>query len=273
MLRVITVLLLMLIFSVITMPVYGQSQEFEPLIFEWTPTGLLGLGFQDKALKPRFSRVLYDRPEFVTDFTLNLPFGFYTNIWGSVGLDDAGAGSQMADEVDINLGWKGKVPIPVSNQGEMVDIRVSTGIFSFYPFDQVSNDLLVQTLAVSKIFDMGEWYGSHTLCPEFKVEWVFPATNVSQSAAVLNPNVMHRWKSPFGIKELTFFDQVGVQWNSAIGKNAGDEAFLQFNTGLEIQIFKNVKIVPGVFLVSPLGSTADGRDFEISGRVMTVISF
>ncbi len=230
----------------------------------WTPNGSLSFGIQDQYVARRFSRLVTDDPVLATDLIVNLPGGFYFNLWDTLGVDDINPSSNSSDELHLYLGWKGKV--------EDVDIKLSFGVIDFFPLSETRGDLIVGSLAIAKTFELGEFHGSHSLRPELRLDWLFLIDDLSVEAPTLLPSVRHVWKEPFGLKSVSLYEWVGLQWNDDLGRNR-EALFFQAEAGLEWKVSDQLKIVPNIFVVSPIINGHDGRGTEAVVSMKAVFTF
>lgn len=229
-------------------------------------SGTFSVGVQSKLLKPRFSRVIYDEPALVQNLTLNLSNGLFFDVWNSIGLNDDAASAGRGNEIDLTVGYKGKI--------EGLDFKLSFGVVDLSSLGEIrQNDLFAFSASLSKTFTLGEWEGTHLLRPEFRFDWVFEAEQWSNNAPVLLPSVRHTWQKPFGFKDITVFEQFGLQWSGDFGRNTSDEIFFQMSLGLEWQVDDHIKFVPNLMFVAPLTGGNDGRKAEVACGINMVFSF
>ena len=224
----------------------------------WVPNGFLFVGWQEQYLATRISRNLSPEPVLWTELFVNLPKGFFLDIWSSVDAADNGVKTKFGDEVNFTLGWKGTFT-------EM-DVAVSAGYLNIAPLDAWGrDDVMVQSLFISKLFE----FERHSLLPEFRIEHLSPTEDLGGGGVFFLPNITHVWKKPFGIRSLSFSQQWKFVWQEGKFKNNDPNGkFVQLDAALVWNAVKNVEIVPGVRTFFTVGDANDGRsDVEVSPNV------
>lgn len=242
---------LSVVFCVQVTPAFSQDK-----LEEWEPHGSLSFTLQERYFGLRNSRILNDDWMLWTNLYLDLPRGFFTNIWWSVGLDDDEISSNYGDEVHPTFGWKGKICD--------LDMSISATLINLYPVEKWwHDDAWVQSFTLSKSFSCG----NHVIRPEFWVEWLSKTDDFDNGALVLLPNIKHFWKKPFDIDKLTFSHTTMLVWDDGFDKckNSSDGLFFRWQGGLEWELSKNTKLIlPGLTVLTPLTDPHDGRGGETS---------
>jgi len=131
------------------------------------------------------SGMLYhDKPVIQTDMLLTLPKGFYVDVLSSFGLDGTGMSSDLGDEGDLGLGWRGNV--------KGLDLDVGAYYLDFVDIFKARGDVISPYVEVSKTFDISK---SHSLTPYLRTEVIFPAKGTIPGNGVwLFGGVRHKWQ-------------------------------------------------------------------------------
>ncbi len=243
-----------LVLVILVSPVIAQEKEKET---DWKPSGVFTLTYQENHYKRAFNAVFNEDPVVIGDFVLNLPKGFYVETWGSFGTDDWAFNTNKGDEFDFFAGWKGKI--------EDFDVKFYVSYVDFQPLEMSRGDLIVTSLAVSRNFELGKWEGSHSLRPEFRVDYV-AASDLEEGAWVYLPSLTHTWKEPFGINKVSLWQQLTLQ-HSEDFRIFNDRTSLQWNGGVTWKISKHISLnAPTLFISTPLSNSHDNhKEFHTLG--------
>ncbi|MDO8571691.1 MAG: hypothetical protein Q7R79_03350 [bacterium] len=218
----------------------------------WTPNGSLSLSLQERYIGIRVSRVFHNGVSLWSDLNVNLPKGFYVNIWNHYGVDGRET-SKQPNELDLTLGWRGDLP----RVG--LEVGFATTYINNSPLGLWwERDVWAQSATFSKTYT----FGQHTLRPQLRVDWLSRTTDFGGGALVLMPNVSHTWKRLFGIEPLNFIHQVFVIHDDGfyVPKNDSEGYFLRWNAGLRWRLSKKTTItLPSFIAQVPLHRGGDGR--------------
>jgi len=215
----------------------------------WTPSGTFTLGYQENLYKPRFNAVVNEDPVVLGDLVINLPSGFYLETWRSFGTDDNKWNSNKGDELSVFLGWKEKFC--------GLDIKTNLNYANAEPLNLVDNDVIAESLSVSKNFLVGECGGIHHLRIEARADYVSPL-DLDEGAWIYLPGVHHTWQAPFTVQGVIFSEQITFQHNDDFGKFERGTA-LQWSGGLSWKLTERITLnAPTLFIGIPL--TDSGRD-------------
>lgn len=251
---------LSVVFCMQAIPAFSQDK-----LKKWEPHGFLSLTYQEKYLGFRVSRNIYDDSILWSEAYLDLPGGFFTDLWWSTDLQDNEISSTGGDEIDPTLGWKGNICD--------FDVSVSATLFNIIPIGKWwHDDVWVQTFTLSKSYS----YGKHTIRPEFRIEWLSEVDYFGGGSLVLMPNITHSWKRLLDIDELTFSHTTYLAWDDGFDmcKNDSDAVFLRWQGGLEWELSKNLKFIfPGLTVLAPIKNAHDGRGWEKAFNFAFVYKF
>ncbi len=230
---------------------------------EWKPSGYLSVSLQERYIAARISRTLHDGWSLWSELNVDLPKGFYINIWDHYGLDGRAASNQP-DELDFNLGWKKK-------WDNGVDIGCATSYFNNSPLDMwYTGDVLIESVWVSKTYR----FGNHSLRPQARLDWIAKVKDFGRGAYIAMPNIGHAWQKPFGLTKLTFAEQAFIIHDDGFdgARNDSEGIFFRWNASLNWSLNKKVTIMlPGFSHQHLLCGGNDGRG-SASGW-STAISF
>lgn len=217
----------------------------------WRPTGYYSVSLVERYIAMRISRVLHDDISLWNELNVNLFDGVSLNFWEGHGLVGRSA-SKQPDELDLNLVYQKTFP-------NKLELRVATSYFNNYPLDRwVDGDVLVESVGLGRTYKIQD----HTITPQLRLEWIGKTTDMGGGALIVIPNVTHVWQKPFGIKRLSFAQQLfAVRDDGFDGpKNDSDGIFARWNGGARWQLTKNlVWTMPGYSIQLPLTKTNDGR--------------
>ena len=232
----------------------------------WTPTGSLFSSLQERYIALRVTRVLYDGLSLQSEITVNLPKGFYVDLWNHAGIGE-NVVSKQPKEIDMTFGWQEKLPL------YGLEVGLSGTFFNNSPLGLWwKNDALAQTATLSKTFVRG----NHTLRPQLRVEWISRATDIGGGALILMPNIAHVWKHPFGITPMSTANQMFVIHDDGFDppKNDSEGYFLRWHSGLRWQLGKRMTLtIPSFIAQIPLRKGNDGRGQATSWGTAMSFSF
>jgi len=232
----------------------------------WLLNGSLSISLQERYIGIRVSRVLYDGVSLWSDLTVNLPKGFYVNVWNHYGIGDRVV-SKQPGELDLTLGWRQSVP------WLGLEVGLATTYLNNSPLDLWwERDAWAQSAILSKTYT----FGQYTLKPQLRVEWISRTTDIGGGALVLMPNVSHTWRRVFGIKPLSFIHQIFVIHDDGfdLPKNDSEGYFLRWNAGLRWQLNKRtILTLPSFIAQVPIHRGDDGRGKASSWGSSLVFSF
>jgi len=223
---------------------------------EWSPAGSLSFTWQEYYIGLRVSRVFYEDSMLWTDLYLNLPKGFFVDLWWSADLQDSDLSSTGGDELDTTLGWQNKL--------FGLDAMVSVSQYTCLPSKGFWGEghAWSQDLILSKTFKVSE---RHTVTPAFWIGYLSFNDDFMKGALYMLPNVKHIWEEPFGIKRLTFSHTAMLAWDDGFVNNSSDGIFLRWMPGLNWKLSDNLTLTaPGAIVVEPLTDPHDGRGDELS---------
>ena len=123
-------------------------------------------------------------PVLQTDFFIQLPRGFYGDVWHSVGLDGSGPSSGFDDEVDYTLGWSGPIGALTFDLG--------AAYFDLVNLGTIRGDVIQPYFETRYDFRLTE---AHTLSPYLRLELAYPVKGDTPNAGVhLFGGAQHNWK-------------------------------------------------------------------------------
>jgi hypothetical protein len=227
--------------------------------------GYLSLRLEENYIAVRSSRLVHDDAMLWSELNLELPKGFFMNIWHSVGLDDNELSSNDGDEIDITAGITRKI--------FDFDVSLSCTFFNLYKLgDWSNNNVMSDTIKISKEF----YFKRHTIIPELWVEWVHETDKFNDGAIELFPNITHVWNKPFSIEPFTFFHKTIIVWDDGhnFAGNSSDGVFLRWCAGLDWSINKHIVLtLPGFTGLKRLTNPHDGRGDEHSWNLEMKLLF
>lgn len=223
---------------------------------KYRPHGYLSLKLEENYISLRPSRLVHDDWMLWTELNLELPKGFFVNIWHSVGLDDNELSSNDGDEIDITAG--------ITRRILDFDLSLSFTFFNLYKLgDWSNNNVMSEAIKISKEFH----FKNHSIRPELWIEWVHETDKFNDGAIELFPNITHVWNKPFSIKPLTFFHKTIIVWDDGhnFANNSSDGVFLRWCAGLQWSLTQRAVItLPGFTGLMRLSQPHDGRRNETS---------
>lgn len=131
--------------------------------------------------------VIHDKPVFQTDIFVSLPKGFYFDIWHSMGLENSNLSANFGDEIDLTLGWTGKL-------GEVYYLDTGVMYYDCYPVLEGKNyDAFSPYVEVGRSMELRRFLGTHILVPFGRLEANLP-TGDTNSGTYSYAGVKHVWK-------------------------------------------------------------------------------
>src|SRR3989344_4643566 len=232
----------------------------------WSPNGSWSLSLQERYIAIRVSRVPHNGLSLWSDLNINLPEGFYVNIWDHHGIEGRDK-SKQPDELDLAFGWRRQI------SWYDLEVGLATSYLNNSPLGLwLTHDALSQAATISKTYA----FGQHTLKPQIRVEWMSLATDFDGGSFILMPNVSHVWRQPFSTKPLCFTHPLFmVHDDGFVGpKNDSEGYFLRWNAGLRWQLSKRMTLtLPSYAAQIPLHKGNDGRGQATSWGTMLTWSF
>ncbi len=132
-----------------------------------------------------FGGLSLDEPVQESNLHISLPWwGFYVDFWHSMGLNDDDLSSDAGDEIDVTLGWAGKVKEWLS-MGVGVTYADCTALLN-----KEGGDYVKPSLWASLPLKVAE---DHELEPFVLLELVFPVSG-SDAGIVVTGGAKHTWK-------------------------------------------------------------------------------
>ncbi|MDD5110232.1 MAG: hypothetical protein PHI63_03375 [Patescibacteria group bacterium] len=232
-----------------------------PVEPSWRPKGFLSFTLQQRYVGTFTSRLLHDGWMAWTELNVQLPKGFYADLWWTYGLDDNNVNSNKGDEFEPNFGWKGKLPYDLC-------LHLFFRYFDFYPLDEwYDSDCWIQGAALARDFVLGKDspHGTHTIRPELLAGYLSEVNDFIGGAAVLLPNVTYTWAKPLGYQYLTIANQVYLQYDDGFDRPCNDTGlFFRWQGGLQWQVADNVILtLPGILALVSMVDHNDDRLDEV----------
>ncbi len=251
--------IVIIVLSVLGTAIVLRAEEKEI----WKPSGYLSFQLQQRYIGLCVSRLIHDDELLWSEFNLNLPKGFFVDLWYSYGLDDNNISSNYGDEIETQIGWAGDL-------FKNINLGLSITLFNTYPIgDWWDGDIWLQTFTISKKFEILK---HHFLTPKFQIDWISETNKFKDGATVLLPSINYSWQEPFGLERLTLFQQVTLAWDDGINfaNNNSDGFFFRWEPNLCWELYKGkhnnslIMTLPGITILTPLCDTHDNRKKEIS---------
>lgn len=204
--------------------------------------------------------IFHDEPVVQTDLFVELPHGFYFDLWWSVGLDGTDASSDFGDEIDYTVGWAG-------NFGKL-DVDLGIAYFDLFElFDAGGDgDVLQPYIELGKTLKLGE---KHKLTLNTAFQWQQPLKNSMSSGGYLIGGVSDLWQiSP----TVSINSEVSVLYDTgAYNYDNGLVGFVNFETSWQITRSFSVQL-PSIKVAEPI-STSDERKTQVAFGLGFSINF
>jgi len=199
------------------------------------------------------SRELHDGWMAWNELNVNLPEGFFLNVWNTTQLAGHTPLAHGGDELDLTAGWQ-------ADLFRGVKFTLAETYMDFYPLGQWWNgDVLATTIRLSKEFS----FGNQSIKLEMWIWWIAHSENFEGGSVVLMPNITHKWRKPFGINFLTIRSRHMFVWDDGWvpPRHSSDGLFYRLDAGLDWQLSKHVSLtLPGFIALVPVKDSHDLRD-------------
>jgi hypothetical protein len=175
--------------------------------------------------------IFHDQSVLQSGLSINLPIGFYGEIWHSAGLDGTNLNSDGGDEIDYAVGWSGNNILG----GLGIDVGV-TYIDLKDLFTLPRKDLLI-------IHNEVNWQTkisiTSSLTPYIKYEGFLPAPEGPKAGNILHLGIRHTWTPDASVFSLG--QEIGGLYdNGACGAREGLVGKYKLN--LSYKILKNASL-------------------------------
>ena len=195
---------------------------------------------------------IYDGPVVQTDLLINLPRGFYVDLWWSAGLDNSDLDGGLDDEVDYTVGWAGKA------KGLDLDFGVSYfDLIGLYSLD--GGDVVQPYLDLGKSFQPTE---RHAFTPYIRAEVQIPIgwDEDAHNGVHLFGGLKHTWQAH---ERFSVFHKLALMYDTGTFVNS-DHGFLgHYDLALNWRIADAVTVqLPTFRVVFPISDLSDGREVQ-----------
>lgn len=222
----------------------------------WNPHGYISSTLQERYIGLRVSSNFYNDWMHWTEAYIDLPDGFFLDVWNSRDIGDNEIASTSGDEIDLTIGW----------QKDLLGFNATLSVNQYIcpPFKEAwgKSNASSQDLVLSKRFLIGK---KHTITPSLWIGYISMNDEFEKGAFFTLPNIKHNWENPFNIDLLNFSQTIMLAWDDGFCNNSSDGLFLRWMPGLNWKISDCLTITaPGVIVLQPLTNTHDARGREAS---------
>ena len=230
----------------------------------WNLNGFFSVTVQERYFAPNLPENFHDDSMLWSELFLELPHGFYFDVWHSYGLDDSDVSSNFGDEFDLSLGW--------NHSFDSFNLDAYVSYYNIYKLEQWwSQDLIYFATVFSKEYVVCE---NHIVSPYVESGWITFLEDFDSGALVFTPGVSHAWMYPCGIYSLVFEENFSVIWNSGIFATEPEDVSLKYDLGFNWQLTESLTLTaPGLEVLLPVNHSNEFRKFDTSLSVTLSYAF